>query len=98
MTFDELFGDGETQAKPAVRASGSAILLAESFKNMREKFGADSLAVVDYFDPELRALALKNDLNKPAGLREFHGVGQQVPKHLLKPRRISIDGRGRNCQ
>ena len=94
MELDQLFGDGESQPKPAVDSRGSAVLLAEALEKMGKETGADSLAIVDELDLHVGCAILHDDLHQAAAGGEFDGIGQEVPEDLLETGGIGKDKGG----
>jgi hypothetical protein len=92
MKIDKMFRNRQTQAKPAKLTADRRISLLEWPKERSLPFDFNS-------DPVIRDVKLKttvivvgaSDLDLPAGRSEFHGVVNQVPKHLLDSNRIGPD-------
>lgn len=62
----------------------AGVRLAEAVENVRQEFGADTLAIVGYADFDLRVFARQAERDAAAGPREFHRIRQQVPDDLLQ--------------
>src|SRR5438046_6180045 len=89
MKIDKMFRNRQAQAKPAKLTAGRRISLLEWPEERSLPFDFNS-------DPVISDLKLKTtvivigapDLDLSAGRGEFHGVVDQVPKHLLDSHRI----------
>ena len=89
---DEMFGNCETEAKPAKLPGHRSIRLLKRYKQRRQPVGFNSNAVVRNFEVKTAAVVVEGaDGDLPARRRKFRGVVDQVPKYLLKPNAIRRD-------
>ena len=68
------------------------VCLAKPFKHMPEKCRIDAGSVVLNTDPYTVLSRVEEvDIDDPSSLREFDGVGQQVPDDLLQSLRVAFN-------
>ena len=58
-SFHDLFGDGETEPEPAMRARGAHLRLAEAVEYVRQEFALDADAGIGHFDGHHGAVATR---------------------------------------
>ena len=95
MQFHQLLDDGQAQShsasgSPARRRPGG------SLKDMRKELRRNPLAGVPDTDLDLVFASPRLHVDLPAGRREFHRIGQQVPQDLAKSVGVhanQVDGR-----
>jgi hypothetical protein len=85
MQFDDLLDDGQAQPQPGCPSFGGSGFLSKPFEDVRQEIGGDPPTVV--LNLHFESVARRPDVNlNPAALtREFDGVVNQVPQHLLQP-------------
>src|SRR5438876_801080 len=89
MKIDKVFRNRQTQSKPTKLTTGRRVSLLEWSEKRSLPFDFNS-------DPVISDLKLKtaviivggSDVDLSNGRSEFHGVVNQVPKHLLDSNRI----------
>src|SRR5215472_7029898 len=92
MKIDKMFGNGQSQTQPAKLPSHRRISLFEWPKERNQALAFDPNPVIGDFEMEPAALVIKRaDGDLSTGWRKFHGVVDQIPKHLLQPDAISPD-------
>src|SRR5690349_9269940 len=94
MELDELFDDRQAEPEAAVAARGRRIRLTEAIEDVRQECRIHAFTVVGDFHDELRTGTAERDGHEAILLREFHGIGQEVPEHLLQAIRIASDETG----
>ena len=77
--------DGEPQAEAAVRARAALARLLEVLERVGQEVRADPDALVVHAQAGLLSVRLDAHLHRAALAAELHGVGGQVPDHLLQP-------------
>src|SRR5262249_19690919 len=99
-------GDRQAQAKTFRSPSERVLTLLERLENPRKELPPDADAGVATLDNQwlgaragIRPIA-RADADRPARGREFHGVLDQVPDHLLESGWVglSVVGRGRQVE
>src|SRR5512134_1480384 len=88
----------QAEAEPGMRAGARAVPLMEALEEMGQLLLGDSLSGVADDDLDMRIGTLQMDLHSTALRREFHGVDQEVPDHLLQPVRVAGDPDGAGVQ
>ena len=89
MCLDDLPHERKPQTQSAVHACAGAVGLPESLEDMRQKRGGNADAGVAHGERDCRICGIDGKCDRAAGRSKFHGVRQQVPDHLLKPRWIA---------
>ena len=90
MKLDDVPHDRQADPEPAVLSRAGRIGLAKAVEDVRQELGADPRAVVDHHQPRIARRAIGADVDVPAGLRELHRVGKQVPHDLLQAIRVAV--------
>src|SRR5262245_34103328 len=85
VQLDEVAHQRQSEAEPRVRARAGGDRLMKALEEMGQVFLADALPGVTDHDFDVRMGPQKMYLNSPTLRREFHGVDQKVPNHLLQP-------------
>ena len=93
VQLDQVLDDGESEPEAAVAAGDGAIGLVETIEDVREHVGPDAAAGVGHHDGR-RAPSSTRSVTRiaPLARRELDRVREQVPDHLLQPRRITGHG------
>src|SRR5438046_388394 len=92
VKIDKMFGNGEPQSKAAELAGQRRISLLEGNKQGSEPLAFNSNPLVGNFEMEAaRVVVERADGDLSTARREFHGVVDQIPKHLLEPGAVSKD-------
>ena len=90
-----MFDDGQPEAQSSIAAGDRAVRLMKAIEDVRQGIWPDARAIVGDRDFDLTLGAAKRDRNVAALRRELDGIGEQIPDHLLNPRRIPRDRPGR---
>ena len=93
VELDDVADDREAQPEPAVRPRGHALGLTESVEHVGKELGGDALPRVGHADLRLALHARQPHHDATAGRRELHGVGEEIPDHLLQAVGIAHEGR-----
>src|SRR5881394_2549159 len=88
MRFDQRLANGETET-----AELGPFALLECVENFRQGLGVDAHTGVGDCHAQLAVAVLSPDFETAAFRRKFHRILDQVPKNLLKPRRIGLERR-----
>ena len=90
VQIDKTFGNREPQAEPAELPGHGSISLLKWSKQGSEPIALNSNSVICDFEMETVCIIVEGaDGDLSTGRREFHGVVDQIPKHLLKPDAVS---------
>src|SRR4029077_2070565 len=92
MQFDECFGNRQAQTEASELPGHASVALFESIKNLWQQLRSNSDPRI--LDLHQHATIFSPCANMdPAALgREFCRILQDIPKNLLHPRRVGIDG------
>ena len=86
MCLDQRFADGETQTQTAQLRSAA---LFKSIENFRQRFGFDPQTSIGDLDAQsIVCIIVGGNRNLPVFRCKLHRVVYQVPKDLLKSRRV----------
>src|SRR5215208_5261607 len=92
MEIDETFGNRESETKSAKLPGHGSISLLKWLEQGSQSLRLDSNPCVFNFEMKACIFVVKRaERDLSAVRREFHGVVDQVPEHLLKPNAISKD-------
>src|SRR5690242_18150197 len=91
MQSHELLYDGEPETKATVLPGKGRVRLAEAIKNVRQKCRFNTQSRILYRKFQARCDALDCNVDVTASGSEFDGVGQKVPRYLLKSVIITED-------
>ena len=99
MPVDHRLGDRQAQPQTAELLGDRRLPLLEGVEDERQRLGADPLARIPHFhlDPTAPGRTGRHP-DRPAAGRELGRVLDQVPDHLLEPRRVDVDQVGRRGQ
>jgi hypothetical protein len=90
--------DRQSEAKAAESAGSRRVGLLKAIKHVREEVRTNAGTVVLHNDFRLRPGAPHDDTHAPTLGRELECVGEQIPDHLLQPRRIASHRSDRGVQ
>src|SRR5690554_6764685 len=94
MRFGDSFRISEAKAGPAMLPGHAAIDLDEGLENRVLPFFGDALAIVKDEDAVMRSIAFESDADRPASIREFGGVFDDMRECALDLIGIADDGEG----
>src|SRR5262249_35144228 len=89
VKFDDGFRNREAHSQAALRACRSSFSLAEALEYERKKVRFDASAIVRNAYLDMRVHSIEYHLHAAALRREFDGIRQEVPHHLLQPLEIA---------
>jgi hypothetical protein len=92
VQLDQVAHDREPETEAAVGAGGRRVGLPEALEDVRQEGGIDATAAVRDPDLRVRVHPIDTDDDPPVPRRQLHGVGEQVPDHLLQPGQVARDG------
>src|SRR5206468_905936 len=85
MKLHDVPDDCEPDAKSAMRARRGTVALTKAIENVGKEIWTDSLAGIGHLEPQVRIDAIQAHLDFAPPGGDLHGIGQEVPRHLLKP-------------
>src|SRR5438477_4542340 len=92
MRVNHCFGNSEPKAEAAIPTGDRTLALLKCVKDLVDLFRFDpDPGVGDANFNLFRCRIQRLDDDPPAGWRELHAIFDEVPKDLLKPRRIGFD-------
>ena len=92
VQIDKMFGNRKSQTKSTELAGYRRISLLKWRKQRIQPLTFDSNSIVPDFEMEMASVIVRSaDSDLSPWWREFHRVVNQVPKHLLKPNRVTKD-------
>src|SRR5262245_41893875 len=96
MRLDQLFRNGQAEAKAAGAARSRILGLTESVEDVRQEPTVDSDTVIRNTDDEFVLHLLCGDVDPSAGTRKFQRVAEDVQENLLETSDVCMQARGRN--
>jgi hypothetical protein len=94
VRFDDVFGDGKTEAEAAVLPCRTSVTLAKAFEDVSVQIARQSGAIIGNLEDGSVAAIVQGHRDVPAARRELDGVRKQVGSHLLNTARVSDGWRG----
>jgi hypothetical protein len=90
VQLDEVAHDRQSESKSAVTPRRRAVGLTEALEHVRQELRLDPEAGVGHAQLQMRGGTRERDADPAVGRRELHGVGEQIPDHLLQAIGIAV--------